>query len=109
MDNVTKEIGCTGCPYAGHIELKECPDAYTDVSEKCGLYIHEPIGSAIQLMRDKQQSNNVKYCLDCKHCKVIEDLSVYNVYCWCRKIDKPIHSQSEANCFCNNDFEESGG
>lgn len=37
------EKGCTTCPYAGHIELKECPDAYTEVSEKCGLYNHEPI------------------------------------------------------------------
>lgn len=107
MDNVTKEIGCTGCPYAGHIELKECPDAYTDVSEKCGLYIHEPIGSAIQLMRDKQQSDNVKYCLDCKHSDYIADPSFH--VCWCRVIDKPINIHSEANCFCNNNFEESGG
>jgi hypothetical protein len=38
-----KEIGCTQCPYAGHIELKECPDAYTEVSQHCGLYNHEPI------------------------------------------------------------------
>lgn len=38
-----KEIGCTQCPYAGHIELKECPDAYTEVSKYCGLYNHEPI------------------------------------------------------------------
>lgn len=36
-------IGCTECPYAGHIELKECPDAYTEVSDKCGLYKHEPM------------------------------------------------------------------
>lgn len=40
-----KEIGCTKCPYAGHIELKECPDAYTEVSQHCGLYKHEPINS----------------------------------------------------------------
>lgn len=38
-----KEIGCTQCPYAGHIYLKECPDAYTSVSKHCGLYNHEPI------------------------------------------------------------------
>ena len=38
-----KEIGCTQCPYAGHIELKECSDAYTEVSQYCGLYNHEPI------------------------------------------------------------------
>lgn len=36
-------IGCTECPYTGHIELKECPDAYTKVSKKCGLYKNEPI------------------------------------------------------------------
>jgi len=41
---MVKEIGCTECPYAGHIELKECPDAYTEVSKHCGLYKHEPIG-----------------------------------------------------------------
>ena len=34
------EKGCTSCPYAGHFELKECPDAYTDVSKFCGLYDH---------------------------------------------------------------------
>ena len=28
-----KEMGCTQCPYAGHIELKECSDAYTSVSQ----------------------------------------------------------------------------
>lgn len=39
----SKEIGCTQCPYAGHIELKECPEAYTEVSQYCGLYNHEPI------------------------------------------------------------------
>ena len=38
-----KEIGCTQCPYAGHFVLKECPDAYTSVSQYCGLYNHEPI------------------------------------------------------------------
>ena len=37
------EIGCTQCPYSGHIELKECPDAYTTVSQYCGLHNHEPI------------------------------------------------------------------
>lgn len=42
---MTKEIGCTECPYAGHIELKECPDAYTEISQHCGLYKHEPINS----------------------------------------------------------------
>ena len=31
-------VGCTKCPYAGHIELKECPDAYTEVSKYCNLY-----------------------------------------------------------------------
>lgn len=36
-------VGCTKCPYVGHFELKECPDAYTDVSEKCGLYNHDPM------------------------------------------------------------------
>lgn len=30
--------GCTSCPYAGHIELKECPDAYTKVSRECRLF-----------------------------------------------------------------------
>lgn len=38
-----KEIGCTQCPFAGHIELKECPDAYTEVSQYCGIYNHEPL------------------------------------------------------------------
>lgn len=39
----SRPLGCTECPYAGHIELKECPDAYTEVSDKCGLYKHEPM------------------------------------------------------------------
>lgn len=30
--------GCTSCPYAGHIELKECPDAYTKVASGCRLF-----------------------------------------------------------------------
>lgn len=34
------KAGCTTCPYSGHIGLKECPDAYTPVSEYCGLYDH---------------------------------------------------------------------
>ena len=42
---MNNEIGCTECPYAGHIELKECPDAYTKVSQYCALYKHEPINS----------------------------------------------------------------
>lgn len=42
-DMANKEIGCTQCPYAGHIELKECPDAYTKVSKHCNLYKHEPL------------------------------------------------------------------
>lgn len=33
-----KVFGCTRCPYAGHIELKECLDAYTDKAPKCSLY-----------------------------------------------------------------------
>lgn len=43
VTKMTKEIGCTQCPYAGHIELKECPDAYTEASQHCGLYKHEPM------------------------------------------------------------------
>lgn len=46
--NSKKEIGCTQCPYAGHIELKECPDAYTEVSSHCGLYNHNEIGSDVR-------------------------------------------------------------
>jgi len=37
------EVGCTRCPYAGHIEKKECPDAYTEKANKCNLYIREEI------------------------------------------------------------------
>lgn len=33
--------GCTSCPYAGHFELKECPDAYTPISQFCNLYSKE--------------------------------------------------------------------
>lgn len=39
-----KKIGCTRCPYAGHIELKECVDAYTEVSKYCGMYDHNELG-----------------------------------------------------------------
>ncbi len=42
-----QEFGCTKCPYAGHIELKECPDAYTEVSKYCSLYNHEFIRKGI--------------------------------------------------------------
>lgn len=35
--------GCTSCPYAGHFELKECPDAYTPKSHFCNLYSKEVI------------------------------------------------------------------
>lgn len=38
-----KVKGCTSCPYAGHIEIKECPDAYTDIAKKCNLYDRTPI------------------------------------------------------------------
>jgi len=47
-----KVIGCTECPYAGHIELKECPDAYTEVSKKCGLYKNEPIKKEVKEAED---------------------------------------------------------
>ena len=33
--------GCTSCPYAGHFELKECPDAYTPISHFCKYYSKE--------------------------------------------------------------------
>lgn len=42
-DGVSKEIGCTKCPYAGHIEVKECLDAYTNVAPHCKMYNHEHI------------------------------------------------------------------
>lgn len=35
------EKGCSTCEYAGHIEIKECPDAYTEVAKGCNLYSHE--------------------------------------------------------------------
>lgn len=59
-----KEIGCTQCPYAGHIYLKECPDAYTEVSSHCGLYNHEPIdqkGGAekVKIKSTKDLINNI--------------------------------------------------
>lgn len=38
---MNQEKGCTTCPFAGHIDLKECPNAYTEISEQCGLYKHE--------------------------------------------------------------------
>lgn len=30
--------GCTSCPYVGRIELRECPDAYTEAASGCGLF-----------------------------------------------------------------------
>ena len=33
-----KVYGCSTCPQAGHFELRECPDAYTKIAEKCALY-----------------------------------------------------------------------
>lgn len=36
-----KVKGCSSCPYAGHFELKECPDAYTKKSADCNLYSYE--------------------------------------------------------------------
>ena len=53
-----KVIGCTECPYAGHIELKECPDAYTEVSEKCGLYINEPLWEEADDDRQRSDRRN---------------------------------------------------
>lgn len=41
---MSREIGCTRCPAAGHIELKECPDAYTERAPYCGLYNHAKLG-----------------------------------------------------------------
>jgi len=35
------EEGCTTCPCAGHFELRECPDAYTEKSQYCNLYSHK--------------------------------------------------------------------
>lgn len=35
--------GCTTCPYAGHIESKECVFAYTEDAKGCTLYSHEEI------------------------------------------------------------------
>lgn len=69
---MTKEIGCTQCPYAGHIELKECPDAYTEVSQHCALYKHEPINSeegkkemtneeAIKILEEMPIASNVHF------------------------------------------------
>lgn len=51
-----KEICCNQCPYAGHIELKECPDAYTDVSKYCGLYNHESIDQKGSVENDKDSN-----------------------------------------------------
>ena len=33
-----KPKGCSSCPYSGHLELPECPDAYTEKAQHCGLY-----------------------------------------------------------------------
>ena len=33
--------GCTSCPYRGSFELRDCPDAYTEVSHLCNLYSKE--------------------------------------------------------------------
>ncbi|SFU94544.1 hypothetical protein [Butyrivibrio sp. M55] len=41
------KIGCTRCPHAGHIELKECVDAYTEVAEHCGAYNHNELDEKI--------------------------------------------------------------
>lgn len=38
--------GCSACPMAGHIELPECPDAYSANSPKCNLYSNEKLGES---------------------------------------------------------------
>lgn len=35
--------GCTSCPYRGSFELRDCPDAYTPVSQFCNLYSKEVV------------------------------------------------------------------
>ena len=46
--NTSKEKGCSTCPYAGHFDLKECPNAYTEKSKECGNYNHEQLCTQIQ-------------------------------------------------------------
>ena len=45
---MSKEKVCITCPYAGHIDLKECPNAYTDKSKECGNYNHEQLCTQTQ-------------------------------------------------------------
>ena len=47
---MSKEKGCTTCPYAGHIDLKECPNAYTEKSKECGNYNHEQLCTQTQTL-----------------------------------------------------------
>lgn len=41
INNDVRNKGCSTCPYAGHIELKECPNAYTEKAKECKNYNHE--------------------------------------------------------------------
>ena len=38
-----KVKGCLTCPYSGHMEIRECPNAYTEISHMCGMYSNEPL------------------------------------------------------------------
>ena len=49
-----KVIGCSRCPFAGRIELKECPNAYTEVSKLCSFYDH----TIIERHDDKEAEND---------------------------------------------------
>lgn len=42
-NKIRKVRGCSACPNSGHFELKECPDAYTEVSQYCGMFDHDEI------------------------------------------------------------------
>lgn len=50
------KIGCTRCPYAGHIELRECIDAYTEVAEHCGAYNHNELEGSKENDRESKQT-----------------------------------------------------
>ncbi len=46
------DIGCTRCPEAGHFELRECPDAYTERAKGCGLYDHSKYDDQREVQTD---------------------------------------------------------
>lgn len=51
-------VGCSSCPYAGHLEKLECPDAYTEKARYCKMYDSRTFGDrADEVDEDDIQSD----------------------------------------------------